>query len=283
MPNIAFLNGRFIPLSRARVSIEDRGFQFGDGVYEVLRVYRGRIFHLEDHLNRLEQSAGAIGLPMVYSRARWKKILTQAHARCGYPEAKLYIQITRGQAPRDHAFPNRSRPSVIVTARRMNPPDPDLYRRGVSVITLPDIRWGRCDIKSVNLLPNVMAREKARLAGVFEALFVRDGLVMEGAGCNVFAVIGGRIVAPPKGPEILSGITRDLVIEFLREVSDPIVEKGIRLDEFLSAEEAFLTGTTIEVLPVVRVNGRAIGNGRPGKLTCRLHQQFLRITRNERD
>ena len=269
-----------MPLSRARVSIEDRGFQFGDGVYEVLRVYRGRIFHLEDHLGRLEQSARAIGLSMVYSRVRWRKILTQAHARCGFPEAKLYIQITRGQAPRDHAFPRRDRPSVIVTARRMNPLDPGLYQKGVSVITLPDNRWGRCDIKSVNLLPNVMAKEKARAAGVFEALFVREGMVVEGSSCNIFAVIKGWIVAPPLGPAILPGITRNLVMGLARKTSDPLVEEEITLEEFLSAEEAFLTGTTIEVLPVVRVDGLLIGTGKPGKLTRRLQQQFLEIKPN---
>ena len=268
-----------MPLARARVPIEDRGYQFGDGVYEVIRVYAGRIYHLEDHLERLESSAKAIGLSKVYPNARWKKILTQVLARSSYPEAKLYIQITRGTAPRDHAFPKKLRPNVVVTVRKMTPVDPILREQGVSVITVPDLRWGRCDIKSINLLPNVMAREKARSAGAFEALFVRDGLVVEGAGCNIFAVFRDQIVVPPKGPAVLPGITREVVIQLAREGRDPLVEKGIPLPEILKADELFLTGTTIEILPVVKVDGRPIGNGKPGRLTRRLYQQLLQTTR----
>jgi D-alanine transaminase len=140
---------------------------------------------------------------------------------------------------------------------------------------VPDLRWGRCDIKSINLLPNIMARQKARSAGAFEALFLRDGLVLEGAGSNIFAVIQGQIVTPPKGPAILPGITRDLVIGLAREARDPLTEKGITLEELLGAEEVFLTGTTTEILPVVKVDGKSIGDGRPGRTTRRLYQQFL--------
>lgn len=279
MPNIAFVNGRFMPLARARVSVEDRGFQFGDGIYELIRTYGGRFFHLKDHLERLEQSAKAIGLSIVHSKSRWKEILEKVHARSGYPEAKLYIQITRGAAPRDHSFPKKARMSVIVTVRRLVPLRPELREKGASVITVTDLRWGRCDIKTVNLLPNVMARQKARSDGAFEALFVRDGLVMEGAGSNVFAVLSGRIVTPPKGPAILPGITRDLVIAQAREGRDPLLEKGISLEDLLRAEEVFLTGTTVEILPVVKVDGKTIGDGRPGRTTRRLYQQFLQTTR----
>lgn len=277
MPNIAFLNGRFMPLAKAKVSVEDRGYQFGDGIYELIRVYHGRIFHLEDHLTRLDRSARAIGLSTVYPRSRWKEILAKVLARSGYREAKLYIQITRGVAPRDHAFPKRNRLTVIVTVRRLMPLATDLYEKGVSVITVPDLRWGRCDIKSINLLPNVMARQEARSSGAFEVLFVRDGLVVEGSGCNIFAVIRGRIVTPPKGPAILCGITREVMIRLAREARDPLIEKGLTLQELLSAEEVFLTGTTVEVLPVVKVDGQPIGDGRPGRMTRRLHQQFLRF------
>ncbi|MBI3597610.1 MAG: D-amino-acid transaminase [Nitrospirae bacterium] len=279
MPNIAFVNGRFMPLAQARVSVEDRGFQFGDGIYELIRTYGGRVFHIEDHLRRLEQSAEALGLSMVYSKSRWKAILEKAHGRSGYPDAKLYIQITRGAAPRDHSFPKKTRPSVIITVRKLTPLSDQLHEKGASVITVPDLRWGRCDIKSVNLLPNIMAREKARSAGAFEALFVRDGLVLEGAGSNVFAVIQGRIVTPPNGPFILSGITRDLAIGLAREARDPVIEKGIPLEELLGAEEVFLTGTTTEILPIVKVDGKPIGDGRPGRTTRRLYQQFLQTIR----
>jgi D-alanine transaminase len=279
MPNIAFINGRFMPLAQARVSVEDRGFQFGDGIYELIRTYDGRIYHLKDHLDRLEQSAKAIGLSVVYAGSRWKSILETAHARSGYPDAKLYIQITRGAAPRDHAFPKKSHMSVIVTVRTLTPLPSELRERGASVITVTDLRWGRCDIKTTNLLPNVMARQKARTSGAFEALFVRDARVMEGAGSNLFAVIDGRIVTPPKGPAILPGITRDLLIAQARESGDPLIEKGITLKELLAAEEVFLTGTTTEILPVVKVDGKKIGNGRPGKTTRRLYQRFLETTR----
>jgi D-alanine transaminase len=280
MPNIAFVNGRFMPLDRARVSVEDRGFQFGDGIYELIRTYEGRIFHLEDHLRRLEQSARELGLPMVYSKSRWKQILEKAHSRSGYPEAKLYIQITRGAAPRDHSFPKKTRATIVVTVRKMIPLRPELQEKGAAVITVPDLRWGRCDIKSINLLPNIMARQKARAAGAFEAIFVREGLVLEGAGTNVFAVIQGQITTPPKGPAILPGITRDLVVELARDARDPLIEKGIVLEDLLSAGEVFLTGTTTEILPVVKVNGRTIGDGRPGRITRRLYQQFLQAIRS---
>ncbi|MBI3811598.1 MAG: D-amino-acid transaminase [Nitrospirae bacterium] len=279
MPNIAFVNGRFMALAKARVSVEDRGFQFGDGIYELIRTYGGRLYHFKDHLERLEQSAQAIGLPFVYSTSRWKAVLEKAHAQSGYPDAKVYIQITRGEAPRDHSFPKKVHAGVIVTVRKLAPLRPELREKGASVITVPDLRWGRCDIKTINLLPNVMARQKARSAGAFEAIFVRDGLVMEGAGTNLFAVIQGRIVTPPKGPAILPGITRDLVIAQAREAGDPLMEKGITLEELLAAGEVFLTGTTTEILPVVKVDEKTIGDGKPGRITRRLYRQFLQTTR----
>ncbi|HEY4484957.1 MAG TPA: D-amino-acid transaminase, partial [Nitrospiria bacterium] len=276
--NIAFINGRFLPLSQAKVSAEDRGFQFGDGIYELIRTYHGRIFHLGEHLDRMEHSAKAIGLTLVYSRARWKQILARLGRLSRHPDAKLYIQITRGAAPRDHAYPRKVRPTVVVTARRLTPLPDAIRRNGVPVITVPDLRWGRCDIKSLNLLPNIMARQKARASGAFEALFVRDGLVLEGAGCNVFAVTGGRIVTPPRGPGILSGITREQVIELARASGGTVIEKDISLTDLMAADELFLTGTTVEILPVVRVDGKAIGDGRPGAVTFRLHRNFIETT-----
>jgi len=279
VPNIAFLNGRFMPLAQAKVSVEDRGFQFGDGIYELIRTYDGRIFHMEDHLRRLEQSARELGLPMVYSKTRWKEILAKASSRGGFPDAKIYIQITRGVAPRDHSFPKKARPTVLVTVRKMLPLSSELLEKGGAVITVPDIRWGRCDVKSINLLPNILARQKARSSGAFEALFVRDGLVLEGAGSNVFAMIQGRLVTPPKGPAILAGITRDLVSELARKSGDSVVETGITPVDLLAAEEVFLTGTTTEILPIVKVDARTIGDGRPGKTTRRLIHLFRQATR----
>lgn len=280
MPNIAYVNGRYMFLNRAKVSVEDRGFQFGDGVYEVIRVYSGKLFHLEDHLSRLEASARAIGLSRVYSRARWKTVLNTACRKSRLKEAKVYIQITRGVAPRDHSFPNKIRPSVVVTVRPIEEFPKRVRDKGVSVITLPDNRWGRCNVKSINLLPNILARQKARASRAFEALFIRDGMVMEGAGCNFFAVIQDQIITPPRGPAILSGITRDLVINLARKEEIPFFEKAIPLAKLFSAEEIFLTGTTIEILPVVKIDGKTIGEGKPGPIALRLYERYILATKN---
>ena len=279
MPNIAYINGRFMPLSRSKVSVEDRGFQFGDGLYELIRTYHLRLFQVDAHLERLERSAAAIGLDPVYSRSRWKVILNELNKRCGYKEARLYVQLTRGVAPRDHVFPRKSKITVVMTARRLVQPTPVLRRRGVAVITVPDIRWDRCDIKSINLLPNVMARQKAKAAGACEALFVRMGCVTEGAVSNIFAWVGGRLVTPPAGSRILSGITRECVLRLAKEAGLPTAERNLSLEELLSAEEAFLTGTTIEILPVVKINGQSIGTGKPGSTTKKIYKLFQYVTR----
>ena len=274
MPDMAYINGRFMPLSQAKISVEDRGYQFGDGVYELIRTYSGKLFQVEAHLERLARSAMAIGLDPVYSQSRWIAILRQIYNRSGFREAKLYIQLTRGVAPREHVFPLQSRPTVVVTVRQLIPLSPALRRRGAAVITVPDIRWGRCDIKSINLLPNIMARQKAKIQGAYEAIFIRDGLVAEGSSSNVFAVIKGRVVTPPKGPMILPGITREWVLRLAKEAGLRTAEKEIALQELLGAEEVFLTGTTAEVLPVVKVDGRPVGNGKPGEATRLLCRRF---------
>lgn len=281
MPAIAFLNGRFMPLTRARVSVEDRGFQFADGIYELVRSYHGRLFHAADHIDRMSRSAAAIDLPVVYSKRRWIQILESAYGRAGFREAKVYIQITRGPAPRDHAYPKRIRPTVVVTVRKLISPDPSLRERGAAVITVPDLRWGRCDIKSLSLLPNVMARQKARAAGATEAILVRDGLVTEGSGSNVFAFVAGRLITPPAGPTILSGVTRELVIELARREGIPVDEKKLPVARFRMADEAFLTGTTIEVMPIAKVDGRRIGaaGGRPGRVARLLYERFQEAVR----
>jgi D-alanine transaminase len=271
---MAYLNGRFMPLSRAMVSVEDRGFQFGDGVYELIRAYGGRLFCAEAHLERLARSAAAIGLKPVYSRTRWIGILKEALKRSGFQDAKIYIQLTRGAAPREHAFPRPSRPTVVVTVRKLTPMPAANRRRGVSVITVPDIRWGRCDIKTINLLPNVMAREKAIAAGAYEAIFVRDGWVTEGSGSNVFALIKGAIVTPPKGPMILPGITREEVLHLAKEAGLHTTERPVKLTELMTADEVFLTATTAEVLPVIKIDDRPIGGGRPGEVARLLHRRF---------
>ena len=278
MPDIAFVNGRFLPWKDATVSIDDRGFQFGDGVYEVIRTYRGAPFELAAHLARLERSAQQLNLTQPYSRAQWTQWIQQGLGQAGYQEAKVYIQITRGVAPRDHAFPSDVSPTVVMTIRELHPLSLQIRQDGVTARTCDDLRWGRCDIKSVNLLGNVLAREEARKAGVFEAILVKDGLVTEGSLSNVMAVRSGTVVTAPEGPRILSGVTRTVVLELARKEEIPVEEQFLSLDSLYGADEVFLTGTTLEVLGVVRIDGKTIGSGRPGPITKTLAARWSILT-----
>lgn len=274
MPIVACVNGRFLPLGKAAVSVEDRGFQFGDGIYEVIRSYRGRLFRLDAHLDRLEQSARGIQLRLPYSRVQWTRLIGRAYAMSGFADAKVYIQVTRGPAPRDHRFPAVVRPTTVMTVRRIDPLPESVRGRGVAAITVPDLRWGRCDVKSLNLLANVLAREQARRAGVFEALLAREGIVTEGAVSNCFAVIGGTVMTSPADPSILPGITRAATLELIRREGVPLTERALTVEEYRRADEVFLTGTTIEIVPVVSLDGTAIGSGKPGPVTQMLAQRF---------
>jgi len=274
MLDIGFLNGRFLSLEQTMVSVEDRGFQFGDGVYEVIRTYRGIPFQLDAHLARLERSAEAIRLTMPYQARDWRGFVAEGIKQGGYEDSKVYIQVTRGVAPRDHAFPVAATPTAIMTVRAMKPLDATLRATGVGVITLEDPRWGRCDIKSVNLLPNVMAKQRAQEAGAFEAIFVRDGLVTEGTVSNVMVVRNGVVLTAPEGPHILSGVTRALVLDLARKEGLAVEERSVSRDDMQTADELLLTGTTVEVLPVVRVDGKPIGTGQPGPVTQRLYARF---------
>lgn len=274
MPNVAFVNGAFMPLAEAKVSIEDRGFQFGDGVYEVIRTYKGRPFSLDAHLARLDRSAAALNLPQQYSRADWTHHILEGIKQAGYPEAKIYLQITRGVAPRDHAYSDDATPTVVMTVREFHPLDRSVQATGVDAMTTEDIRWGRCDIKSVNLLANVLARQRVRQAGVFEAILVNGGFMTEGAISNVMVVQGGTVVTAPEGARILSGVTRAIVLDLARSAGLSVQERFVSQAELYEANEVFLTGTTVEVLAVVRIDGKTIGAGRPGPITQRLAESF---------
>ena len=274
MPDIACVNGRFGPLAEAVVSVEDRGFQFGDGVYEVIRTYRGRPFAIDEHLSRLERSAQALQLSLGYTKARWIALIEEGLRRSSLPETKIYLQITRGQAPRDHPFPAELSPTTVLTFRELHPLDRSVRQAGVQAILLEDIRWGRCDIKSVNLLANVLARQRAKEAGVFEAILLRDGAVTEGSVSNVMVVQNGTILTAPEGPRILSGVTRAKVLELAKKEGIPVAETVVRREDLLGASEVFLTGTTVEVLPVVRVDGQAIGPAVPGPMTQLLSRRW---------
>lgn len=279
MPNIAFVNGHFMPLSEAVVHVEDRGYQFGDGVYEVIRTYNGALFRLDDHIERLERSAKEIQIGLVYSKKDWRNVILEAFDRSQYNEAKVYIQVTRGVAPRAHPFPSGTHPTCIMTVRELDLLPEEVIRQGVKAITTPDIRWGRCDIKSLNLLPNILARQKAKEAGTFEAIFIRDNKVTEGSGSNIFAVKNSNIITPPQGPYILSGITREVVIEVARKAGIIVEERDLVIDELFLCDELFITGSTIEVVPIVNLDNRSIRDGKPGKATGIIIDHFRSVTR----
>ncbi len=278
MPDIAFINGRFLPWEEATVSIDDRGFQFGDAVYEVIRTYRGTPFELTAHLARLDRSARELSLRQPYSSVQWTRWIQQGLSLAGYEDAKIYIQLTRGVAPREHSFPSDILPTVVMTVRKFHPLAPELRRSGISACTREDLRWGRCDIKSVNLLANVLAREEAKKAGVFETILVRDGFVMEGALSNVMAVQDEVVITAPEGPRILSGVTRTVVLELAKKDDIVIEERFIPIDLLYRADEVFLTGTTLEVLGVVQIDGKTIGSGQPGPITKALAARWALLT-----
>ena len=278
MPETAFINGRFLPLAEASVSIEDRGFQFGDGVYEVVRTYGGRPFKLDAHLARLNRSAEAINLRQPYSLGRWADYIAEGLRLASFPEAKIYVQITRGAAPRDHAYAPDIEPTIVMTIRDLRPLAAAVQAAGVETITVDDLRWGRCDIKSINLLANVLARQQAKHAGVFESILVRDGEVTEGAVSNVIVVEHRTLITAPEGPRILSGVTREVVLALARQEGLAIQERYPSQKQLYGASEVFLTGTTVEVLGVVRVDGKPIGDGQPGPLTRSLAKRFVEQT-----
>lgn len=263
-----------MPLADARVPVEDRGYQFADGVYEVIRTYHGVPFQLDAHLLRLERSAQAIALTLPFSASDWRAYVREGIRLAGYPECKVYIQLTRGVAPRDHSFPPHIPPTAVMTVRPMNGLSPRLRATGVDVVTVDDIRWGRCDIKSISLLANVLARQQATDAGAFEAIFIRNGEVTEGAVSNVMIVRSGVLVTPAPGPRILSGVTRAVALDLARKEGIAVEERSVSADELRAAREIFLTGTTVEILPVVRLDKAPVGSARPGEVTTLLSARF---------
>jgi len=274
VPEVAFLNGRFLPLADATVSIEDRGFQFGDGVYEVIRTYRGRPFEVAAHLARLDRSARAIQLHQPYPEARWSQLILEGIERAAYPESKIYLQVTRGAAPRDHSYAADLVPTVVMTVRELQPIAAAVKSRGVAAMTTEDIRWGRCDVKSINLLANVLARQQAKQTGVYETILVKDGSVTEGSVSNVVVVRDGSLITAPEGPRILSGVTRAVVLRLARDHGVAVHERYPSQGDLFAAEEVFLTGTTVEVLGVVEIDGKTVGSGQPGRLTNRIAEWF---------
>lgn len=280
MSRIAYVNGRYRPLADAQVRVEDRGFQFGDGVYEVVHLHRGRFIDEDKHLGRLDRSLGALRIAWPVARTALAGILREVVERNRLHENGLvYIQITRGAARREHYFPSaKIRPTLVVTARALPAFPKDVDAWAASIITGPDQRWGRCDIKTVNLLPNVLAKQAAKEAGAFEmALVDAEGLITECASSNLWIVdAAGQLRTRALGPEILPGCTRAALSELLADERLTLTEQAFSLAELRDAQEVFLTSATSFVRPVIRVDGTPVRDGKVGPVTRRLFGAFAR-------
>lgn len=277
MSRVAYVNGLYLPHRRAAVHVEDRGYQFADGVYEVIAVKNGRFVDDTPHLERLDRSLRELEIAPPMSRAALRVVMAEMLRRNRIRDGILYIQMTRGVAARDHPFPADSDASVVMTARLEPPQDPRLGENGVDVISIPDIRWKRCDIKSVSLLPNILGKQAAHRAGAFEAWQINEeGFVTEGTSTNAWIVDAeGRLCTPPIDEQILSGITRRRILKLAEREGIDFSERYFTLKEAQSAREAFITSATTLVLPVTTIDDAVIGNGKPGTFTCKLREHYL--------
>ena len=276
MSRIAYVNGRYAPFADAAVHVEDRGYQFADGVYEVIAVRNGRLAALEPHLDRLDRSLSELRMETAMSRGALAVVLEEIVRRNRIANGIVYLQMTRGVARRDHAFPDDCRTSVVVTARNAPPRPAAIVEKGVRVVTVPDIRWKRCDIKSVSLLPNILAKQKAREAGAYEAWMVdEDGRVTEGSSTNAWIVDhAGDLITRHLDNAILACVTRMAVGDLAMKQQRRLVERPFTLGEAEAASEAFLTSTTSSVTPVVQINDAPVGAGAPGPVTLALRDLY---------
>ena len=279
MPRLAYVNGRFVRQALAGVSIEDRGFQLSDGVYEVWAVFGGKLVDAEGHFARLERSLGELRIPMPMSRAALLLVLREAVRRNRIDNGTVYLQVTRGVAPRDHAFPTPAPdPTLVITARKSDPTAAEARAaKGVSMVSQPDIRWGRCDIKTIGLLPNVLARQAAKEQGAYEALLIdKEGFVTEGAASNAWIIDKDGVVRTRTlKANILRGITRLSLMELIQKEGLKVEERPFTLEEAKSAREAFITGAGSLILPVVRIDDTPIGDGKPGPMALKLRAAYI--------
>jgi len=272
MLELAYLNGKIMPIEEAMVPIEDRGYNFGDAVYEVVNSYNGRFFGLEEHLDRLERSLRELSYPSI-SRDQIRDGMIELLKRSEKDRASVYLQISRGVAPRLHAYTDVKEAQIVMTVREVKDVPSELRENGVSAITVKDIRWGRCDIKTVLLLPNCMAKQQALEADAYDAIFVtEEGIVRETTISNVFIVKDGVVITHPPNHNILNGITRIMTIDCCRELDLPLEERFYSSDDMFSADEVFFSGTTIEVIGVVNIDNRTIADGNVGPMTQRLYE-----------
>jgi len=277
MSRIAYVAGQYLPHRLAAVHIEDRGYQFADGVYEVIAVVDGHLVDKERHLTRLRRSLAELRIARPMPDSALTIVIREVVRRNGVDTGIVYLQVTRGAAPREHAFPKAGKPTLVVTSRRTRPPDPKLGQEGIAVITIPDIRWQRCDIKSVALVANVLGKQQAKEAGAYEAWQVdRDGRITEGTSTNAWIVTADNtVVTRAADTAILNGVTRAAVFEILDRAGYRLVERPFTVAEAKAAREAFLTSTTADLLPVVRIDGAPVGEGRPGRLSQELRAAYF--------
>jgi D-alanine transaminase len=281
---IAYVDGRYVPHGRAGVHIEDRGLQLSDSIYEVYSVANGKLLDEAGHTERLQRSLAALEMRMPLGQGALRAIMRELVRRNGLRDGLLYLQVTRGAHPRDHMIPADARPTLIMTTRRLSPHLIEERRRaGIAVVTRPDIRWGRCDIKATSLLPNVLAKTAARKAGAFEVWMVDgDGYVTEGASTNSWIVTeDGTAVTRDLSPHILAGVTRATLLRAAAAAKIRIAERAFTVDEAVRAREAFVTSATGGVIPVIRIDGKQIGNGKPGAATLHIHALYRELAERE--
>ena len=271
---MVFLNGKFMPVEEARIPVLDRGFIFGDGVYELIPVYSRVPFRMDEHLARLERSLAAVRIRNPYSRAEWRDIILQLVTKQSFEDQGVYFQVTRGVAKRDHAFPKDSVPTVFIMANPLVNPPQELVERGAAAVSAVDDRWHRCDIKSISLIGNCMLRQVSADVGAVETILFREGMLTEASASNVFVVRGGVILSPPKSNLILPGITYDVVAEIAQAAGLPFEFRQIGEAEVRSADEIWVTSSSKEVLAIVTLDGKPVAGGKPGPLFRRVHALY---------
>lgn len=282
MSRVAYVNGRYVPQSHALVPVEDRGYLFSDGVYEVMPIHGGHLTFADRHLDRLDRSLAELKLAPPMSRAALLLLVREVMRRNDVHNGTIYIQVTRGVAPRDHKFPKGIKPSLVMMAKKWKAPAPELLAKGAAVITVPDQRWARRDIKSISLLANVLAKQAAAEQGAYEAWLVDGaGMVTEGSSTTAWiATAGGELVTRPNGIEILPGITRSVVLEIARDLGLTLQLRPFSREEAYAAREAFLTSVSNFVLPITRIDRRPVGSGKPGPIARRLRDAYLKAARH---
>ena len=269
---IAYLNGDFAPLDQLKISVLDRGFLFGDGVYEMIPVYNRYIFRLDEHLLRLERNLAELHIPNPYSLAHWREIIQQLVAQQDFVDQSIYLQVSRGPAyPRNHAFPAEVNPTIFMFADPLEPPDMQWVEQGVSAISTDDIRWLRCNVKAISLLANVLVKQQAADAGVAETILLRDGVLTEGAASNIFIVKAGVIYSPAPSPLMLTGITYDLLVELAQKNALPLVLGEVTEAMLRQADEVWLTSSSKEILAIVNLDGQPVGNGQVGPIYKKMY------------